>query len=139
MQRTCVLIKPDGISKKVAGRVLERFESEGFRLVGMKMVPPSESLIRKFYSVHEGKEFFERFIEFMLSGPFIATVMEGENAIDHCRQIMGATNSPEAKEGTLRKLYGTDNRKNLVHGSDSEESARREIGILFKDSELCSS
>lgn len=136
MQKTCLLIKPDGIEKRVVGKVIDCFEKEGFRLVAMKMLPPNREQIENFYSVHKGKYFYDAFIDFMLSGPMIAMVWEGSEIVRKSRQIIGATNSKEAEKGTLRNLYGTDNRRNLVHGSDSEESAEREIGILFNKSEM---
>ena len=135
-QRTCLLIKPDGIEKKVAGKVLDRFEREGFDLVALKMFPPERKRIEEFYSMHKGKPFYPSFIEFMLEGPFIAMVWEAENAIGRAREIIGATHSKEAAPGTLRNLYGTDNRRNLIHGSDSEASAQREIGLLFAENEI---
>lgn len=135
--KTCILIKPDGIEKKVIGKIIDRLENEGFELVAMKMIPPNKTLIENFYSEHKGKEFYERFIEFMISGPLIATVWQGEEIIQRSRKVIGATNSKEAEKGTLRCLYGTDNRKNLVHGSDSEKSAQREISILFQKHEIC--
>ncbi|MBI2118208.1 MAG: nucleoside-diphosphate kinase [Elusimicrobia bacterium] len=136
-QRTCVLIKPDGIEKKVIGQILTRFEDQGFQLLGMKMVPVNQEKLENFYSEHKGKTFYDHFLNFMLSGPIVATVWEGEDIILRSRQIIGATNSQEAEIGSLRNLYGTDNRKNLVHGSDSSISAEREIKIMFKESELC--
>lgn len=135
-QRTCLLIKPDGLQKKVVGKVIDRLESEGFELLALKMLPPGRERIEDFYSVHKGKPFFPAFLEFMLSGPFIAMVWQAENAIEKSRRIIGATHSLEAAPGTLRRLYGTDNRKNLMHGSDSEESARREIAVLFDETEI---
>jgi nucleoside-diphosphate kinase len=135
-QRTCLLIKPDGIEKKVAGKVLDRFEREGFGLIALKMLPPDRKRVEEFYSLHRGKPFYDSFIDFMMEGPSIAMVWEGENAVDRTREIIGATHSKEARAGTLRNLYGTDNRRNLVHASDSEDSAEREIGILFAKEEI---
>lgn len=136
MQRTCLLIKPDGIEKKVVGKIIDRLESEGVTLLAMRMILPNSEWIENFYSVHQGKPFYKLFIEFMLSGPSIAMVWEGENIIARVRKIIGATNSKEAEPGTLRNLYGTDNRKNLVHASDSVQSAEREIDLLFDEKEL---
>ncbi len=130
------MLKPDALEKNVVGKILDRLESEGFKLIGIKLVPPNKSLLDAFYAEHVGKEFYGRFMEFMLSGPLIATAWEGENIVPRSREVIGATNSKEAKSGTLRNLYGTDNRRNLVHGSDSPASAVREIKIMFGDGEL---
>ena len=135
-QRTCLLIKPDGVEKKVIGKVLDRFEREGLDLTALKMVPPDRKKIEEFYSIHKGEPFYGSFIEFMLEGPLVAMVWEGENVVSRCRQIIGQTNSKEASPETLRNLYGTDNRRNLVHASDSEASAAREINLLFRKEEL---
>ncbi len=132
-QKTCILLKPDALEKNVVGKILDRLESEGFKLVAIKLIPPSKQLLEQFYAEHSGKEFYERFMEFMLSGPLIATAWEGENIVQRSRDVIGATNSKEAKPGTLRNLYGTDNRKNLVHGSDSPSSALRELKIMFRE------
>ena len=131
------MIKPDGVKKNVIGKIIGRFESEGMKLVALKMMPPQKELIEKFYAEHSEKSFYGPFIEFMTSGPIVATVWEGDDIINKSRKIIGATNSTEAAPGTLRKLFGTDNRSNLVHGSDSEASMRREISIIFKESEIC--
>ncbi|MFH1368191.1 MAG: nucleoside-diphosphate kinase [Elusimicrobiota bacterium] len=136
MERSCLIIKPDGIGKKKAGEIISRMESEGLKLLAMKMLNPSKEQIEGFYEMHKGKHFFEPFINFMLSGPIIVTAWEGKGTIAHIRKIIGATNSKEAAAGTLRKMFGTDNRKNLVHASDSPESAKREIGYFFGSQEL---
>lgn len=134
--RTCLLIKPDGIEKKVVGKVIERLEQETFDLIAMKLVPPDRKIVEEFYLVHKGKPFYQSFIDFMTEGPFIAMTWQGEDIISRCRKIIGATNSKEAEPGTLRNLYGTDNRRNLLHSSDSEASARKEIGLLFRSDEI---
>lgn len=136
IERTCVLIKPDGVGKKVVGKILERLESEGFQLLGLKMLRPSREEMEALYEEHRAKPFFGPFLRFMLSGPVIASVWEGEDAIHRIRKIIGATNSREAAEGTLRRMYGTDNRRNLLHGSDSAEAAQREIRHFFRPEEI---
>jgi nucleoside-diphosphate kinase len=136
MERTCVIVKPDGVGKRVVGTVIARFESEGLKLIAMKMVKPGRQAMEEFYSVHTGKAFFEAFINFVTSGPIVVTVWEADNAVTKVRAIIGATNSKEAAPGTLRNLHGTDNRRNLVHASDSVENAHREIGFFFAGSEL---
>ena len=138
-KRTCILIKPDGIEKKVVGKILAKLEESGFTLMGLKLIVPEKSLYEKFYAEHQGKPFYDGLMNFMLSGPLVATVWQAEEGIDiiaRSRQIIGATNSVEAAPGTLRQMYGTDNRRNVVHGSDSDAAADREIKILFKSEEL---
>ena len=135
-ERTCILIKPDGVEKKVAGKVVDALEREGFDIRALKMVPPDKRTVENFYSAHKGKPFFDAFIDFMTSGPFIAMVWEGEKIIERARKMVGATISKEAMPGTLRRLYGTDGRRNLVHASDSAESAEKEIFTIFKESEI---
>ena len=135
-QRSCILIKPDGVQKKVIGKVINRFEEEGLRLIAMKMIPPDIKRLELFYAEHREKPFYKRFMKFMLSGPLVASVWEGKDAIARSRKIIGRTDSKEAEKGSLRNLYGTDNRKNLVHGSDSEKSAQREIAVMFNKFEL---
>jgi nucleoside-diphosphate kinase len=136
MERTCVVIKPDGVGKKVVGEIIKRLENEGLKLCAMKMMKPKQGIIETFYEVHKGKHFFSPFIDFMTSGPIIATVWECEDAVSKVRQIIGATNSKEALPETLRNLFGTDNRKNLVHSSDSTENAARELYFYFGNDEI---
>lgn len=136
MERTCLLIKPDGVGKKAVGQIIQRLESEGLKLIAMKMIKPSKKILEGFYAVHIGKPFFEAFMNFMVSGPIIATVWEIDDAIAVVRSIIGATNSKEAAVGTLRNSFGTDNRRNLVHSSDSSENAAKEINFLFTPEEL---
>ncbi len=126
------------MGKKVAGEIIKRLESEGLKLCAMKMLKPGREVIEGFYEIHRGKPFFEAFIKFMVSGPIIATVWEGKDAVANIRKIIGATNSKEALPGTLRNLYGTDNRRNLVHSSDSVENANREIAYYFAQDEILS-
>lgn len=135
-ERTCLLIKPDGIGLKKIGTILGRIESEGFLLLALKMVRLSREEAEDFYEAHRDTFFFSPFIRFMTSGPIVAAILEGEDAIKRVRKMIGATNSREAEEGTLRKLYGTDTRRNLVHGSDAPAAARREIRFFFKPEEV---
>lgn len=136
MERTCLIIKPDGVGKRVVGEIIKRFESEGMKLAAMKMLRPGREKLEGFYEVHKGKHFFEAFINFAVSGPIVVCVWEGENAVSRTRGIIGATNSAEAAKGTLRNLYGTDNRRNLVHASDSCENAKKEISYFFSREEI---
>jgi nucleoside-diphosphate kinase len=136
MERTCLIIKPDGVGKRVIGEIIRRFENEGMKLVGVKMLEPGRKALEGFYSVHRGKHFFEPFINFVISSPVVVCVWESHDAITRTRSIIGATNSKDALPGTLRNLFGTDNRRNIVHASDSPENAKKEIAFFFKDSEL---
>lgn len=130
------MVKPDGVQKKLIGKVLERFEGEGFNLIGLKMLPRNSDFLQKFYGEHAGKPFYGALMEFMTSGPIVACVWEGDEIIPKIRKLIGATDSKKAEPGTLRGQYGTDGRINLVHASDSPASAEREIGLIFKESEL---
>jgi nucleoside-diphosphate kinase len=136
VERTCTLVKPDGVCKRVVGTVLDRFEKSGLRLIGLKMVHLSPAVAERFYAEHKGKPFYEPLITFMISAPIVAAIWEGDGAIQKARSLMGSTNSPEAQAGTLRRQFGLDNRRNLVHGSDSPASAEREIAFFFKPDEL---
>ena len=138
MERTCVLVKPDGVCKNVVGPILARFSQAGLHLRGMKMLRLSRALAEKFYAEHQGKPFYEPLVTFMTSAPIVATVWEGDGAVAKARSLMGATNSTEAAPGTLRREFGTNNRYNVVHGSDSTVSAEREIPFYFKPDELFS-
>lgn len=136
LERTLVIAKPDAVGLAVVGKIVHRFESEGLRLLAIKSVRPDKKGVEGFYKDHAGKPFFPGLVAFMSSGPFIPMVWEGENAVAKVRAINGATNPAEAEEGTLRKVWGTDQRRNLVHSSDSPASAAREIDWFFDDFEL---
>ncbi len=136
MQRTLILAKPDTVCKHVVGAVTTKFEQVGLVLRAMKMLRLSAKQAEEFYKEHLGKPFYGPLIKFMTSAPIVAMVWEGENAIAVARSVMGATNSTEAAIGTIRRHYGTDNRYNAVHGSDSLTSALREINFFFKPEEI---
>lgn len=135
-ERTLAIIKPDGVSGRLIGEVLGRIEREGFQLVAMKMIHMTQAQAKGFYKVHEGKAFYESVTDFMSSGPCIAIVIEGEDAIQRYRKLMGATNFKEAEEGTIRRDFATDIEKNVVHGSDSKETAMFEISYFFNALEI---
>ena len=135
-ERTCTLVKPDGVCKRLTGTVIERFEKAGLRLAGLKMLRFSRADAELFYAEHKGRPFYGPLIDFMVSAPIVSVVWEGEDAIQKARTLMGPTNSPEAPAGTLRKQFGVDNRRNVVHGSDSAASAEREIAFFFEPNEL---
>lgn len=135
-ERTFVLIKPDGIQRGKAGEILSRFESKGLKIVGMKMVRITGEQAERQYACHKGKAFYESLVAFMLSGPCVALVLEGRNAIDIVRKLMGATNPLAAEPGTIRGDMALDTKHNLVHGSDSQASVDLETPIYFAPSEL---
>jgi len=136
MENTCVIIKPDGVCKKVSGDIIKRFDSEGLKLVAMRMARPSKETLERFYAVHKGKEFFEPLIRFMCSAPLIVMAWQAEDAVAKVRRIIGATNSKEAAAGTLRAMFGTDGRRNVVHASDSAENAAKELAFFFTPEDL---
>jgi nucleoside-diphosphate kinase len=136
MERTFVMVKPDGVERRLIGEIVQRFERRGFRIVGLKMVQVTRELAEKHYAVHFGKPFFSDLVEFIVSGPVVAIVLEAENAIMLVRQMMGSLRPMEALPGTIRGDYTTEVQKNLVHGSDAPETAAAEIALWFKDEEL---
>jgi len=135
-EQTLSIIKPDGVSKNLIGAVIKRLEEEGLNILAMKMIRMTKIQAQGFYKVHEGKPFFESVTDFMSSGPCVVMVLEGKDAIKRYRKLMGATNYKEAEEGTIRRQFATDIEKNVVHGSDSEENARFEIGFFFNAFEI---
>ncbi|WP_129658482.1 nucleoside-diphosphate kinase [Rothia halotolerans] len=134
-ERSLVLVKPDGVERNLVGQILARFEAKGYRLVDLRMLTPERSLLEQHYAEHQGKPFFEPLVEFMMSGPVVAAVVEGHRVIEGLRTIMGPSEPTTAPGGTIRgdlgRDWGASVQKNLVHGSDSPESAEREIGIWF--------
>jgi nucleoside-diphosphate kinase len=138
MERTLVLIKPDGMRRALAGKILDIFLENGLRLVGMKMIKMDEGMAMRFYEVHKDKPFYRDLVRYICETPIIAMVLEGEDAIRRVRGIIGARDPAKAEPGTIRALYGIDIQRNTVHGSDSEESAKKEIGLIFDGSEIYS-
>ncbi len=136
MEKTLSIIKPDGVSRGLIGNILQRFERSGFKIVAMKMIRMNKRQAQGFYAVHKEKPFFDSLTDFMSSGPCVVMILERENAISRNREIMGATNYKEAAEGTIRKDYATDIEKNVVHGSDSPETATFEINYFFNQLEI---
>ena len=135
-QRTFGIIKPDAVSKKVAGQIIARIEESGLSIVAMKRMQLDEEMAQGFYAVHKERPFFGELVNFMTSGPVVALVMEGEDAIRRWRDLMGPTNSEEAPAGTLRGDFGTNIEKNAVHGSDAPETAKLEISYFFNAGEI---
>ena len=136
IERTFAMVKPDGVRRGLVGDVVKRLESKGFRIVGMKLMQISRELAERHYGEHEGKPFYEGLVTFITSGPVVAMVVEGENAILEWRKMMGATNPKEAAPGTLRGDFALVIDENVVHGSDAPATAEREIGLFFERSEL---
>ncbi len=138
MERTFVMVKPDGVQRGLVGEIVRRFEARGLRIVGMKMLQLSEDFAKKHYEVHVGKPFFEGLIQYITSGPVVAMVLEGPEAITAARATMGATNPTKAAPGTIRADLGLEMGRTLVHGSDGPETAQTEIALWFKPEELLS-
>ncbi|HPB60090.1 MAG TPA: nucleoside-diphosphate kinase [Candidatus Saccharicenans sp.] len=130
-EKTLAIIKPDAVKKRVIGRIIQRIEDEGFNILGLKMLKLSLEEAKKFYAVHKEKPFYESLTEFMSSGPIVVLLLEGEQAIKHWREVMGATNPAEARPGTLRREFGFSIERNAVHGSDSPQTAEAEIKFFF--------
>jgi len=136
MERTLSIIKPDGVKRHLIGEVIKRFEAAGIRIVAMKMVQLTKQQAMGFYKVHSERPFYDSLTEFMSSGPVVAMVLEGEDVIRKNRDLMGATNYKEAAPGTIRHDFASDIEKNIVHGSDSPETALIEIGYFFNELEI---
>jgi nucleoside-diphosphate kinase len=133
MERTLILVKPDAFARNLTGEIIARFERKGLRLAAMKLMTMDRELAQQHYAEHEGKPFFEELVTFITSGPLVAMVLEGEQAVTAARQVIGATNPLEADAGSIRGEYAIAVGQNMVHGSDSPESAAREVGLFFPD------
>src|ERR687884_2357907 len=133
MDRTLILVKPDAFARGLTGEIISRFENKGLRIVALKHMTVDEALAKKHYAEHDGKPFFGELVDFITSGPLVAMVLEGESAIKAARQVIGATNPLEATTGSIRGDFAIEVGKNMVHGSDSPESAQREVGLFFPD------
>ena len=131
MDRTLILVKPDAFARRLTGDIIARFERKGLQLAELKLMTVDDATAKRHYAEHEGKPFFDALLTFITSGPIVAMVLEGPNAVGAARQLIGATNGLEAAPGSIRADYALEVRRNLVHGSDSPESAEREIGIFF--------
>ena len=136
IERTLILVKPDGVARSLVGEVVSRVERKGYKVVGLKMMTPTREILAKHYAEHEGKPFYEPLLEFMLSGPIVAMIAEGNRVIEGFRKLAGTTDPTTAEPGTIRgdlaRDQGTKVVQNIVHGSDSPESAAREIAIFFE-------
>jgi nucleoside-diphosphate kinase len=138
MERTLIIVKPDGVQRSLVGDVISRFERRGLRIAGLKLMQITREIAEEHYAEHKGKGFFEGTVQFMTSAPVVVLCLEGPNAIAAARQTMGATRPPEAAPGTIRADLGLDVSRNIVHGSDSPVTAAREVALYFKAEELIS-
>ncbi len=136
MERTLVLIKPDGVQRGLVGPILTRLERRGLRFAGLKLMQITPELAAKHYGIHQGKPFYEPLIEFITSGPVVAAVIEGEDAVEIVRNTMGATNPAQAEPGTIRADFGLEIGRNLVHGSDGPDTAATEVPLFFTEDEI---
>ena len=137
LERTLILVKPDGVRRSLVGEVISRIEDKGYQVVALKMITPTRDILAKHYAEHEGKPFYEPLLEFMLSGPIVSMIAEGNRVIEGFRKLAGTTDPTTAEPGTIRgdlaRDQGTKVVQNIVHGSDSPESAAREISIFFPE------
>jgi nucleoside-diphosphate kinase len=136
VERTLSIVKPDGVAKNLIGEVIGRFEREGLRVLALKMVHMTKEQAQGFYAVHREKPFFDSLTDFMSSGPAVVMVLEGEDAVSRTRRIMGATNPKDADPGTIRKEFADNVERNIVHGSDSPQTAETEIKYFFNALEI---
>jgi nucleoside-diphosphate kinase len=138
LERTFIAIKPDGVQRGLVGEIIRRFEAKGFTLIGLKLMQPSRELAEQHYAVHKERPFFAGLVNFIISGPLVAMVWEGEGVIASARKLIGATNPLNAEPGTIRGDFGVSVGRNLIHGSDAPETAEQEIKLWFTDKELVS-
>ncbi|RPH91478.1 MAG: nucleoside-diphosphate kinase [Chroococcales cyanobacterium metabat2.561] len=136
MERTFLMIKPDGVQRNLVGEIIQRFEAKGFTLVGLKMMQVSGELAEKHYAVHKERPFFRSLVDFITSSPVVAMVWQGEGVIASARKIIGATNPLNAEPGTIRGDFGISVGRNLIHGSDGPDTAKDEVSLWFSDAEL---
>ena len=136
MEKSLVLIKPDAVERNLSGAIISRFESQGLKMVALKMLQMDKALAERHYDVHKDKPFFAGLVKYITSGPIVAVVFEGESAVERIRKIMGATDPARAEEGTIRKDFGLDVERNSTHGSDSVENAEKEIRLFFSREEI---
>jgi nucleoside-diphosphate kinase len=133
MERTLILVKPDAFARSLTGEIIARFERKGLRIVALQHMTMSRELAGRHYAEHEGKSFYEELVTFITSGPLVALVLEGEQAVVAARQVIGATDPLQATTGSIRGDFAIEVGQNMVHGSDSPESAAREVGLFFPD------
>jgi len=136
MSRTLAIIKPDAVANGHTGKIIAHLESEGFKILGMRLTQLTREQAGEFYGVHRERPFYGELVEFMTSGPVVPMALERDDAVTRYREVIGATDPAEAEQGTIRKLYAESKGRNAVHGSDSDENARQEISFFFQDSDL---
>jgi nucleoside-diphosphate kinase len=136
MEKTLILLKPDCLHRRLAGAILQRFEQKGLRLAALKLVQPDRALAERHYAVHKGKPFYDSLLRFLTSGPTLALVLEGREAVAVARNLIGATDGAKAAPGTIRGDFALSVQNNLIHGSDSPDNAKAEIALWFKPEEL---
>jgi len=136
IEKTFVMVKPDGVQRGLVGKIVQRFEERGLKICAMKMMKISKELAERHYGEHKGKGFYEPLLSYITSGPVVCMVVEGENAVASVRTMMGKTNPQDAAPGTIRADFSQVTGRNIVHGSDSSESAKREINLFFNDYEI---
>ena len=136
MERSLVLIKPDAMERGLAGKIINRLEGEGLKLVALKMIQMDRALAERHYTIHRDKAFFTDLVEYIISTPIVASVFEGAGAVERIREVMGATDPTKAGAGTIRKDFGLDVQRNSTHASDSPENAEKEIKLFFKEDEI---
>lgn len=137
IEQTLSIVKPDAVGKNAIGKIIDRFESNGLRIVGSKMMQLDQARAESFYDIHRERPFFADLVKFMISGPVLVMVLEGEDAIKKNREVMGATNPAEAAPGTIRADFAESIDENAVHGSDAPETAEREVAFFFTSEEVC--
>ena len=138
IERTFSIVKPDGVAKNLIGEVYRRFENSGLRVIASRMLHLTREQAEGFYAVHRDRPFFNDLVSYMISGPVVVQVLEGEDAIQRNREIMGATNPADAEAGSIRADFATGIEENIVHGSDGPDTAREEIGFFFDEDQICS-
>ena len=136
IEKTFAMVKPDGVQRGLVGKIVQRFEERGLKICGMKFMRIPKELAERHYEEHKGKSFYEPLLSYITSGPVVCMVLEGENAVAALRAMMGKTNPQDALPGTIRADFGQATGRNIVHGSDSSESAKREINLFFNDYEI---
>ncbi len=137
MERTFAMVKPDGVQRGLVGNILNRFEDRGLKIVALKMLHITPELANRHYGEHVGKPFYEPLVSYITSGPVVAIALEGKNAVEVARSMMGKTNPMDAGPGTIRGDFGLEIGRNVIHGSDSVESANRELGLFFSEEDFC--
>jgi nucleoside-diphosphate kinase len=136
VERTLVFVKPDGVQRGLAGEIISRLERKGLKIVALKMLRMDRAMAERHYGIHRDKPFFSSLVDFITSGPIVAAVVEGRQAVEVVRRLMGDTDPLKAAPGTIRGDFGMEVQENLIHGSDSVENARKEIGLFFSDKEI---